>query len=273
MIGHFTDDDVVLEFLAGEHLERLAGLGTSCPDHFIRTKVRPLVLDLPADAPLDECVARLQELQESYQRRLSAPTTNATPTPHSPAMRGADSGDRARARRRHVLVRQGQADRAGRGRVLRQRDQRDARRRGDLDVRADPGGREVPHRVLGARGGETPTDARAAIARRAHRARHRRGGRHRQGDRHPARRRRRVRRGRRPRPRSGERGRRRRSAPATSPSACRSTSPTPAQVQAAIDAALLAFGGVDLVVNNAGLSISKSLARHDRSATGTCSTT
>ena len=88
MIGHFTDDDVVLEFLAGEHLERLAGLGTSCPDHFIRTKVRPLVLDLPADAPLDECVARLQELQESYQDDYRAYYERHADA-HSPAIRGA----------------------------------------------------------------------------------------------------------------------------------------------------------------------------------------
>ena len=88
MIGHFTDDDVVLEFLAGEHLERLAGLGTSCPDHFIRTKVRPLVLDLPADAPLDECVARLQELQSAYQDDYRAYYERHAEA-DSPAMRGA----------------------------------------------------------------------------------------------------------------------------------------------------------------------------------------
>ena len=88
MIGHFTDDDVVLEFLAGEHLERLAGLGTSCPDHFIRTKVRPLVLDLPADAPLDECVARLQELQAAYEDDYRAYYERHAEA-DSPAMRGA----------------------------------------------------------------------------------------------------------------------------------------------------------------------------------------
>ena len=88
MIGHFTDDDVVLEFLAGEHLERLAGLGTSCPDHFIRTKVRPLVLDLPADAPLDECVTRLQELQAAYEDDYRAYYERHAEV-DSPAMRGA----------------------------------------------------------------------------------------------------------------------------------------------------------------------------------------
>jgi rhamnulose-1-phosphate aldolase len=89
MIGHFTDAEVVLEFLEGAALPRLAGLGTSCPDHFIRTKVRPLVLDLPADAGVDECVARLGELHAAYRddyRRYYEEHAVAG----SPAMRGAD---------------------------------------------------------------------------------------------------------------------------------------------------------------------------------------
>lgn len=89
MVGHFTDADLVLDFLEGDQLERLAGLGTSCPDHFIRTKVRPMVLDLPADAPVEECVARLCELhadyREDYRRYYEAHAD-----PASPAMRGAD---------------------------------------------------------------------------------------------------------------------------------------------------------------------------------------
>ena len=48
MVGHFTDSDVVLDFLASAEHPRLAALGTSCPDHFLRTKVKPLVLDLPS---------------------------------------------------------------------------------------------------------------------------------------------------------------------------------------------------------------------------------
>ena len=89
MIGQFTDTDEVLEFLAGSHLERLAGLGTSCPDHFIRTKVRPLVLDLPSDAPLEDAVARLGELHAAYRDDyLAYYERNAAPD--SPAMRGAD---------------------------------------------------------------------------------------------------------------------------------------------------------------------------------------
>ena len=89
MIGHFTDDDVVLEFLAGEHLERLAGLGTSCPDHFIRTKVKPLVLDLPADAPLEDCIARLRELHAAYRDDYRG-YYERNATADSPAIRGAD---------------------------------------------------------------------------------------------------------------------------------------------------------------------------------------
>ena len=50
MVGHFNDDERVLEFLSGSEHPRLAELGTSCPDHFLQTKVKPLVLDLPADA-------------------------------------------------------------------------------------------------------------------------------------------------------------------------------------------------------------------------------
>ena len=54
MVGHFTDSDDVLDFLARAEHPRLAALGTSCPDHFLRTKVKPLVLDLPATAPVEE---------------------------------------------------------------------------------------------------------------------------------------------------------------------------------------------------------------------------
>ncbi|MDN3026896.1 bifunctional aldolase/short-chain dehydrogenase [Streptomyces sp. S.PB5] len=88
-VGHFNDSDVVLEFLARAEHPRLAGLGTSCPDHFLRTKVAPLVLDLPADAPLDEAVARLKELHASYREEYAAYYRRHA-LPDSPAMRGAD---------------------------------------------------------------------------------------------------------------------------------------------------------------------------------------
>jgi rhamnulose-1-phosphate aldolase/alcohol dehydrogenase len=89
MIGHFTDSDVVLDFLSREKLAALAALGTSCPDHFLRTKVTPMVLDLPADAPVAECIARLKELHEEYREAYAAYYERHA-TPASPAMRGAD---------------------------------------------------------------------------------------------------------------------------------------------------------------------------------------
>ena len=67
MVGHFTDSDVVLDFLASAEHPRLAGLGTSCPDHFLRTKVKPLVVDLPATASVEETIARLKELHGPYR--------------------------------------------------------------------------------------------------------------------------------------------------------------------------------------------------------------
>ncbi|MGI5216049.1 bifunctional aldolase/short-chain dehydrogenase [Plantactinospora sp. CA-290183] len=88
-IGHFTDDGAVLDFLARAEHPRLAALGTSCPDHFLRTKVRPLVLDLPADAPLTEAVARLRELHDAYRKDYRAYYERHA-EPDSPAMRGAD---------------------------------------------------------------------------------------------------------------------------------------------------------------------------------------
>ncbi|WP_035925302.1 bifunctional rhamnulose-1-phosphate aldolase/short-chain dehydrogenase [Kocuria rosea] len=88
-VGHFTDDARVLEFLAGTTHPRLAALGTSCPDHFLRTKVKPLVLDLPAGAPVEDCVARLKELHEAYRADYQA-YYDRHAGPDSPAIRGAD---------------------------------------------------------------------------------------------------------------------------------------------------------------------------------------
>ncbi|MDX2297377.1 MULTISPECIES: bifunctional aldolase/short-chain dehydrogenase [Streptomyces] len=88
-VGHFTDTDAVLDFVSRAEHPRLAALGTSCPDHFLRTKVRPLVLDLPADAPLDAAVARLRELHAAYREEYAAYYRRHA-TDGSPAMRGAD---------------------------------------------------------------------------------------------------------------------------------------------------------------------------------------
>ena len=88
-VGHYTDSGVVLDFLARAEHPRLAALGTSCPDHFLRTKVRPLVLDLHADAPLEDVIARLKELHAAYRDEYASYYQRHA-TPDSPAMRGAD---------------------------------------------------------------------------------------------------------------------------------------------------------------------------------------
>jgi rhamnulose-1-phosphate aldolase/alcohol dehydrogenase len=88
-VGHFADTDVVLDFLASTQHPRLAALGTSCPDHFLRTKVRPLVVDLPASTPVEDVVARLKELHEAYRAEYAAYYARHA-TPDSPPMRGAD---------------------------------------------------------------------------------------------------------------------------------------------------------------------------------------
>ncbi|MFJ6462412.1 bifunctional aldolase/short-chain dehydrogenase [Streptomyces sp. NPDC091387] len=88
-VGHFTDAEPVLDFLSRAEHPRLAALGTSCPDHFLRTKVSPLVLDLPADAPVAEAGARLKELHQEYREAYRAYYERHA-VPGSPAMRGAD---------------------------------------------------------------------------------------------------------------------------------------------------------------------------------------
>lgn len=89
MVGHFTDADVVLDFLASAKAPVLAELGTSCPDHFLRTKVKPMLLDLPATASVEETIARLNELHRAY-RADYAGYYERNATPDSPAIRGAD---------------------------------------------------------------------------------------------------------------------------------------------------------------------------------------
>jgi rhamnulose-1-phosphate aldolase/alcohol dehydrogenase len=93
-LGHYTDSDAVLEFMAHDKLARLGELGTSCPDHFLRTKVRPLVVDLPGTATLEETVTRLRELhvayREAYAGYYDRHAVSTSSTDRWPAMRGAD---------------------------------------------------------------------------------------------------------------------------------------------------------------------------------------
>ncbi|WP_432109777.1 bifunctional aldolase/short-chain dehydrogenase [Streptomyces sp. AA1529] len=88
-VGHFTDTAPVLDFLSHAAHPRLAALGTSCPDHFLRTKIRPLLLDLPATAPPDETIERLRALHAAYREEYAAYYARYA-TADSPPMRGAD---------------------------------------------------------------------------------------------------------------------------------------------------------------------------------------
>lgn len=88
-VGHWIDSEPLLDFIARQAAPRVVRLGTSCPDHLIRTKVRPLLLDLPTDTPLEALIARLRELHREYRadylayyERYADHTT--------PPMRGAD---------------------------------------------------------------------------------------------------------------------------------------------------------------------------------------
>ena len=86
-IGHFTDSPAVLEFVNSRDLKPLAALGTSCPDHFLRTKIRPLVLPYDPTAPnLDAVIASLGETLAEYRAEYTAYYERCK-RPNSPAMR------------------------------------------------------------------------------------------------------------------------------------------------------------------------------------------
>src|SRR5918996_1197467 len=90
VVGHWFDDALVLDFIGREGTPRVVPLGTSCPDHFIRTKVRPLLLDVPAGAPLDEQIARLRELHGQYRAEYRAYYQRYADH-RTPPMRGAEA--------------------------------------------------------------------------------------------------------------------------------------------------------------------------------------
>src|SRR5688572_1301180 len=92
MIGHFTDDDRVLQYINSNDLEKLAPLGTSCPDHFLRTKISPLILNLTPNESISDVYPlkeKLQPLFEAY-RKMYADYYNKCKHPNSPSMRDAN---------------------------------------------------------------------------------------------------------------------------------------------------------------------------------------
>ncbi len=75
-VGHFCESDDVLELVTGSHLRQFASLGTSCPDHFLRTKIRPLVLDVETardDAALERALSSYRNQYASYYERCRHP--------------------------------------------------------------------------------------------------------------------------------------------------------------------------------------------------------
>jgi rhamnulose-1-phosphate aldolase/alcohol dehydrogenase len=89
MIGHFTDDARVLEFINSIDLDRLAPLGTSCPDHFLRTKISPLVLDLQPNEDLRDVQALQDRLAPAFAayRQMYTDYYNTCKHDNSPAIR------------------------------------------------------------------------------------------------------------------------------------------------------------------------------------------
>ncbi|MCY0976478.1 bifunctional aldolase/short-chain dehydrogenase [Chryseobacterium wangxinyae] len=89
MVGHFTDSEVVLEYINSNDLERLAPMGTSCPDHFLRTKIQPLVLTLDKNEDLSDSKAILEKLNPFFEqyRQEYKDYYETCKHPNSPAMR------------------------------------------------------------------------------------------------------------------------------------------------------------------------------------------
>jgi len=92
MIGHFTDDDRVLEFTNSKDLSKLAPMGTSCPDHFLRTKISPLVLTLAPGENLIDAKAVKEKLLPAFEayRKMYADYYNTCKHSNSPAIRDAN---------------------------------------------------------------------------------------------------------------------------------------------------------------------------------------
>ena len=255
-LGHWSDDAEALEFTGSAEFERLAGLGTSCPDHFLRTKIAPLTLD-PARLRDDDYLAQ----KISDYRAMYAAYYERCKQPNSPVMRDANpvvvlvpgiGTDHFCHRQDH---------RAPCGRILRQCHQCHARRRSDWRLHRTRRTGGVRHRILAARRSQAATHARAQADGGPDRAGHWRRGRHRRGDGGAAAARGRLRHAGRPRCRFREEVRagfaQQFGKDVVRAIACDVTDE--AQVQAAFDACAREFGGLDILVANAGIASSAAI--------------
>ncbi len=180
-VMHYADGPAILEFVGSARGADLAAKGTTCPDHFLRTKILPLWVPF---TPGQETAAQLAEklgpagraLRDRLRRLLRALQAAGLAGDARP-----DAGAAAGPRHRPARLPEGQADGARRRRVLRQHDQRRALGRGRRRVRADPRAGGLRHRVLAARRGQAAAPAEGQGARRQDRAHHRRRRRHRPG--------------------------------------------------------------------------------------------
>ena len=89
MVGHFTDDDRVLEFINSNDLEKLGPMGTSCPDHFLRTKISPMILGMKAEDDLENVAATKEKLLPQFEayRQMYREYYESCKHPNSPALR------------------------------------------------------------------------------------------------------------------------------------------------------------------------------------------
>ena len=237
-------------------------IGTSCPDHFLRTKIKPLLLD-PArlaqdgEAYLAEAFAAYRADYAAYYERCREPA--------SPPLRDANPVVVLHPRLGMFTLAKDKATARIASRVLSQRHQRHARRRGDRRLSRPAGAGSVRHRVLGAGGGQAAPPAAAGAAGGPHRPDHRRRRRHRPGGRRAAAGRRRLRGAGRPRRRRAGRRRSRSRRPFRRATACASTVmdvTDETAVAAGMAFAAREFGGLDILVANAGIA-SAALDRGD----------
>ena len=276
-IGTVQDDEKILRFVNSHDAPRLAELGTSCPDHFLRTKIKPLYVDWN---PQTEDVGRAQE--EARRRPRAIPQglrglLREVQTRQLARHARPESDRHPDSRPRHDRLGQGQERIARHGRILQLRRRSHARRGGDRRIHRAAAAGSLRHRILAARRGEAQAHAGGKGTGAAGHRRHRRRLRHRQGNRASPREGRRAHRLRRP-----ERGRGARPPRRKSPTNTASASAWPAagisgcgpaiglacditdraSIRAMLDQVALAYGGFDSICVTAGIFVPSDTTGH-----------